>query len=179
MFKTPIIAFLAILSTACSLIPKQDDGESDYLAGLEQERLAITLEMREDLLALVTSIEYSNRVLAEVKNGESAISMTQAEMAQLEWNASEVPEGMGIPMSLNTTGHPEPILKMIAQMTGYRYIPIGKPGPAVAPVQLNGHSTAHQHLHSLSTQLGNSVLVDVIPNIRTISVNWNYARVSR
>lgn len=172
--------FLAIIGSlsSCTSIPfvEKDSAEAVILAGLEQERLALTREMRDEMLGLVRSIEYSNRVLGEVKNSETAMELTPEEIAQIEWNASEVPEGMGVPMSLDQVGHPEPIITTIAQLTGYIYRPIGSPGPLVQPVRVEGHSTAHQFLRSVGVQLGSAVVISVQPNVRTIEVNWTAGR---
>ncbi|WP_196160932.1 DotD/TraH family lipoprotein [Reinekea sp. G2M2-21] len=174
-----IFSLFSVLSLAsCSSFPlmQNQDEDSVILTGLEQERLALTREMRDEMISLVQSIEYSNRVLSEVKNAQTAIDLTPEEMAQLEWNASEVPEGMGVPMSLDQVGHPEPIIELIAQLTGYIYRPIGSPSPLVPPVRVEGHSTAHQFLRSVGVQLGNGVVISVKPNVRTIEVNWGAGR---
>jgi len=172
-----VILLLSVLSSCATISGFFEDKEQqEYLTGVEQERLTITKELRRDLLELVSSIEYSSRILAETKNAESALNMTRDEMAQLEWNVSQVPDGMGIPMTMDQVGHPEPMIKMIAQLTGYIYMPIGTPPKDILPVRITQSTTAHQILYSISKQMGSAVLVEPVPNTRTLYVNWQYGR---
>ena len=165
------------LSSGCAVLTNGSNVESERrAAGIEQERLALTREMRAELVDMARSVEHSTRVLAEVRNAESALSMNRPAMEQLEWNSSQVPDGMGIPMTMSQTGHPEPFIEMIASVTGYTYRRIGTPGAGVQAVRIEETSTAHQILRSVSTQMGPSVLVQVIPSNREILVNWHHGR---
>jgi len=177
-FRSILILIVAsVCLTGCASFGGAGDRSTEArIEGIARERLEITRQMRGELLEMAKSVEHSTRVLAEVRNAESAIDLNRQEMVQQEWNSSEIPDGMGISMTMSQTGHPGPMIEMIASVTGYTYQSIGTPGAGILAVRIDETTTAHQILRSVGTQMGPSVLVQVVPSSRTITVNWAYGR---
>ena len=66
---------------------------------------------------------------------------------------------------LGVRGDIEGLLKLVADMTGYKYVPVTQQskGPVLVDIRASTNVTAYEIIRSAGIQAGNNALVEVIP----------------
>lgn len=169
MSRFTLLTVFALASlSGCSLMESKDsspniDDVDPRFSHIDRETQLLLKRINESLI-----------ILAETKQGAIVLESTPEEMRKREWMFRTTPPGMGVPMTVNDVRvHPEVMLKMIADATGYTIESIGLPSATVSNVTASYISRpVIEILRSISTQMGCDGLVDVIGSNKTIVVDW-------
>ncbi|MEA1987773.1 MAG: DotD/TraH family lipoprotein [Pseudomonadota bacterium] len=128
-------------------------------------------EVMKLLAGFTDGVNKSLRVLAEVKNAEMKSEISQEAMTRLEWENNIVPPNLDTQMSFNWNGTPEQPLQMIADYTGYEFVPSDKK-PVLKPVVMIQSTSrpAIDILRDIGNQLGEVAKVRILPSSKKIKL---------
>jgi hypothetical protein len=110
-------------------------------------------------------IQESNHVLRENSNARTYKVLTDEQQEALALESLFVPEGLDKKIKISWHGDIEGLLKTVADLTGYKYVPVTPKtkGPVLVKVIASENVTAYQVIRSAGKQADKTALVEVVP----------------
>lgn len=164
MKKIVVVCLLAMSVASCSQSPVKEHRVTVYDPDMP---------VKKTMLKMTEGIERSLRVLAEVKNAKLKSSMTHEEMTKIEWDNTVVPPNLDTVITVNWNGSPEPVLQMVADYVGYRFIASDKKPAQKSIVRINSvNRSAVDILRDIGVQLGSVGRVRILSQPKIIQLDY-------
>lgn len=152
MNKLSIMLLIIVSITGCAASNNQTDD-------IDKERIDLVLKNA------ANHIQESNYVLRENSNAQAYKVLTDEQHEALALESIFVPDGLEKHLKFSWRGDVEGALKLVADMTGYKYVPVTQQtkGPIIINIVASNNVTAYEILRSAGIQAGDRALVEVIP----------------
>lgn len=117
--------------------------------------------------ALIAAAEAAQRSLAimeQSNNYKTHKALSQEQRADIYQQANYVPEGLDIPITMNQRLPIQKTIKIIAEMTGYSFVPINPPANDISE-SVNAYARpALEVLRDLGVRLADRAIIRILPN---------------
>jgi hypothetical protein len=110
-------------------------------------------------------IQESAYVQRENSNAKAYKVLSDEQHKELALESMFVPDGLEKHLKISWRGDIEGLLKLVADMTGYKYVPVTQQtkGPVLVNVVASTNVTAFEIIRAAGIQAGDRALVEVIP----------------
>lgn len=170
MKKITITIISSLILTACA--STNYDDESEYERIILRERQ----ELKHNIKEVAQKAYEVQRVMNQVRNAQALRSedLTPEVMRHTEFQASYIPTGMEREMSVNWQAHPEEILKLLANASGYQIEFVGQPYPIKRVINIDPRPRNIKRLiDDVESQSVNYIRnIDIFENSKLIIVNY-------
>lgn len=152
MNKLTILLLIVTSITGCSTTSKS-------AVDIDKERIDTVLKNA------ANHIQESNLVLRENSNAQAYKVLTAEQHKALALESLFVPDGLEKHLKISWRGDIEGLLKLVSDMTGYKYVPVTQQikGPVLVNIAASTNVTAYEIIRAAGIQAGERALVEIIP----------------
>lgn len=123
-----------------------------------------TAPVDEALIAAAEAAQRSLAIMEQSNNYKTHKALSQEQRADIYQQANYVPQGLDIPITMNQRLPIQKTVQIIAELTGYSFVPINPPSNDISE-SVNAYARpALEVLRDLGVRLADRAIIRVLPN---------------